>query len=584
MWLVFFQSDYSDDFDYDYIVDHNYHKREIDVPVASQAVQSQKDALTECDDPKDSPTTQNGAPTATELPSSNHILHAISNRDPRCRKRAIESESQSDNAIHMEEEKDEAAVDKADVDENKDEENGQTLADDEDVLDIFGDDDDFDEQREITDSRTKRARIEVDQSQAAKVVVSQQLQSSKPAIQNVERPILPAGPFKIPKLTKNNTQVTIQNDFVSKPMPQTVMVVRQNGAPLQPSTSTDNTRMNERIPIKQRLGLLHGTDPCQLARTVNKNRSGQVNIAATPKPSTPADTASRNRILQASQRLLMHSEQTEANLAVPAAIVEKPCSSKEYVMPSFVTNPLENQPAFNVLFRNVCRKYIGDKCTLPPAGCSFSHILPDVEHLRAKLDDIGPKNAVAVYELFVVRSKNLFTRFFPVFCDYFGTHKLEASLQQMIPDCCHPERRMFQFFPHIVDGYMKMGKSFDMALRKLITKVQKRTPQSNNVILKLILDERNTKLELFFNILSALAKQEGFFYPVESVNRIVRIFVSDEDYNEDLMMVIWTVLVKIPMSQTQRVDNELLLQFYEKAHSKMGGGILPPLPTNHDLP
>lgn len=568
--MFFFQSDYSDDYEYDYIVDHNYHKREIDVPVASQAVQSQKDALTECDDPKNSPTTQNSARTATELPSSNQILHAISNRDPRCRKRAIESENQSDNAIHMEEEKDEADVEKGDVDEDKDEENEQTLADDEDVLDIFGDDDDFDEQREITDSRPKRARIEVDQTQTAKVVVSQQSQSSKPANQIVERPILPAGPFKIPKVTKNNTQVTIKNDFVSKPIPQTVMVVRQNGAPLQPSTSIDNTRMNERIPVKQRLGLLNGTDPGQLARTVNENRSVQGNIAATPKPSTPADTASRNRILQASQRLLMRSQQTEVNLAVPVATAEKPCSSKEYVMPSFVTNPLENQPAFNVLFRNVCRKYIGDKCTLPPAGCSFSHILPDVEHLRAKLDGIGPKNAVAVYDLFVVRSKNLFTRFVPVFCDYFGTHKLEASLQQIISDCCHPERRMFQFFPHIVDGYLKMGKSFDMALRKLIPKVPKRTPQSNNVILKLILDERNTKLELFFNVLATLANQEGFYYPVESVNRIVRIFVSNTDHNEDLMMIIWTVLLKVPMSQQQRIDSELLCQFYDKASSKLG--------------
>lgn len=594
-----FQSDISDDIDYDFFPeirrspgDHNYTKRKEDKPTVLETAAQPNDALTdEQNAVQMSVTQQNGVSTTAEVANankSNEKVHAnaISTRDPRCRKRANESETQNNDADHMNAES--VCNTNGEVHEKDDDteapNNDETIAEDEDVLDIFGDDDYFDEQNDFDDPKPKRARIEVEKCRTSKAVPVQQPQPPKSVSETIQRPVVPSGPFKIPKLSarvinSNQTQVTIQNDSVTKRPPQIqISVAQQNVEPPQASTSTGNIGLNERMPVKQRLGLLQGMNPSHLARTVvnksNDNRRGiQNGISAAPKP---MDVASRNRILQASQRLLPQNKQKNADPATAAAPAIMASTSQEYVMPSFVVNPLENQPAFNVLFRNMCRRFIGDKCALIPSACPFSHTLPDPASIRAKLEDIGQRNAIDVYQLFVLRSKKLFTRYVPIFCDYFGAHKLETLLVETIAHCRHQERRYYTNFTDIVDGFVKAGHPYHTSLRKLINEVKKRTMQASNVILKLILDERNTRLELFFNVLDSMVKQDGFVFPIESMNRLLRIFVSRNDNNDELMMLIWSILTKFP--DQSRMDNELLTQFCSMTALNMGNARAEPPP------
>lgn len=605
--MFLFQSIVSDDFDYDLYgtaSEHNYFKRENDDSTISKARTSENNTSTNCNGTTKFPTPQNNELSASEMSSvsqvdSHHVnssqidssqvvssqtvssqavsseadlsqkVHTISNRDPRCRKRVNESENPNSNHDDV---KSGSHVNDEKVDDNEtlaEDDDNEILAEDEDVLDLFGEDD-FDEQVEIGDPQPKRARIEINHRETSNVVPLQQPKPSKPTSENIERHSQQAisRPYTIPRktatlTTTNKTQVTIENGHVS--------VTRQNGTPQLPSTSMENTKINDRLPIKQRLGVLQGTNPIHFAKNIRKSIPNNI-AAVQPKPPTSSlNEASRKRIIQTSQKL--RKEPTEIVLTVPPGKTEKPNNCKEYLMPSFVANPVEHQPAFNVPFRNICRKYINDKCSLTPATCPFPHNLPNEDYMRAQLDAMGTKKAVEVYQLFVVRSQKLFNRYAPVFCEYFGAHKLERQLMQTIPHCCRVERRVFSYFTNIVDGFLKMGMSFDMALRKLIVTIPKRTSQANNMILRLILDERNTKLELFFGVLETLNKQAGYVYPIESVNRILRIFVSNTKHSDALMMIIWSILTKIPSSQQIRIDNELLTQFYAKTSSNMGGSL-----------
>lgn len=511
-----------------------------------------------------------------ETPSSQQVF-SISDRDPRCRKRAneivqiddVKEEKRAKNSSP--ESAGDANREKSGSDESQEDEhaeiNNETVAEDEDVLDIFGDDADFEDQSVFAESQPKQART-VDANAATTITVPLQQPQSK-VQENVQRSF--GKPYKIPKLVaNNNTQITIQNDLAKHSVPQSVSVARPRATPLQPSTANVSANIINRIPAKQRLGLLSGINPSHLAKAIS-NASISSKLPTAPTPSTSSASASQIRILQETERLSQQQQQISAKSAVPAAVVKKSIVLKEYAMPSFAINRLENEPVFNVLFQNICRKYIGDKCTQPSA-CPFSHTLPDLERFRTQLDAFGPGNVNELYDSFVVRSEKLFVRYVSVFCDYFGAHKLESQLVKTVRHCCHPERRLYTYFAQIVDGFVTAGKSYDMALLKLIAliPIPKRNEQINNMLLKLIVDDRIERLDLFYKDLKLIANQDRYVFPIEPTNRLLRIYVNSDPSDEELLFLLWEVLSKISSRTNHSIDQQLLGEFYVKTTLNMG--------------
>lgn len=582
----------SDDIDYDFYGEHNNHKRELEESQADERPNGGV-SIEECSEQL-SASIQNSVASPTGVPTENQNekRHAISSRDPRCRKRANENDAApSTRATDPGENGANGTGKGSQTDDTQTEDNDANAADDEDVLDIFGDDDYFDTQSEVGEPQPKKARIEVEPNRTSKNApeARESVPLAKSAIEPATRTVVSQGSFKIPKLCA--PQVTIKNDYVTKQLqsqPQSLPLTRTLFVPKQ--TADGSKQMTERIPIKQRIGFLKGMDPSQLTQSLtrsnaNTNRSVSSKSVAAPKPSSGPDPESQKRVLLAyksSQELQNKINKTNAN--VTAVLPSRSVSVKEYALPSFAMNPLENEPPFNVLFRNVCRRFIDGKCPVPPITCRFNHTMPDSEFVRNKLDQFGSKNAIQLFEVFLLRSKKLFTLYMSVFCDYFGVHKLETLLEEMVLHCCDPDRRMWSHLTHVVDGLLKMGLAFHVALRKLFMLIPRRTIQANNAVLKLMLDDRNTRLELFFNIMKSLANQANFVYPIEAVNRILHIFVTKPDHGEELMMLIWQILTKIPTSQQSRIDNELLVQFMSKTSSTAGkvvGSVAATTPAEH---
>lgn len=551
-------------------------------------------------------TSHNGALMSNEVPLLQQMQQppqpdvemaiAMPNRDPRTR---------SQNRANVKQTADGKFTDRKDDCDNTIDFAAAAAAEDDDVLNIFCDDDDdniFDKNSEFSESQPKRARLSADNSEISNTGRSQQLHSDESvnsAHVTVQRPIVTNVVFKIPSLITTNSNSNRKNN--NKPLTNhkselKKTIFNSNAKPSQPYLSTiQSKKINARLPstiqtkkiearhpIKQRLGIYEGINPVHLARPVNRciasvpvRALASVPVPALASAAIPA--SDRNRIVQESERLMMKINKTDS-VATPLATTSaalktsaaNPTNVVQYLMPSFVIDPLANQPVFDYIFKNICRKYIDGKCDLIPSTCQYSHNLPDTICLRKNLDAIGLTKATELYEIFVVRSKKLFSRYAPEFCDYFGTHKALEQLIEMIGHCNHKQRRLYAFFAHIVDGLVKLGMSYALALRKLIVAIKVRTFEANNMILKLILDEKITNLKPFYNVLDAFARQKSYVYPVESINRILRICITEAMPNQEFIQIIWFILTKVQDVMEQRIDPELLAGFYKIAMPDMG--------------
>lgn len=249
------------------------------------------------------------------------------------------------------------------------------------------------------------------------------------------------------------------------------------------------------------------------------------------------------------------TEQTKEKPAIPNSANIQPSSLFAICLPSFVNNPSSDEPAFHLLFLNVCRPFMNNKCT---GDCRFSHELPDHARFNQLLAQLSQKDVLQTYNVFILRMKKLCLKYFIDFCEYFGDHSLETSLIQMINDC--EDQGEYKFFPQIIKNLIKIGNSYDVALRKIISVLRHRNNKANDAIINLTLDERNLDIEPFCDLLYELAIQDNYMYPIECINRLMTLLI--EKKHSKLYLIISTVISKLDSANMLKLNSALVEETY----------------------
>lgn len=372
--------------------------------------------------------------------------------------------------------------------------------------------------------------------------------------------------FKIPKLVNNDRSNPIEIEkksliLTKRKTPTPVVNRKLSLQSLLPGFHLINAN---RVPIKQRLGQLKNINSARMLLKPNQNATV---VTASPAVSLPPEQVEKT--IQAAEQLLQKSQNAQQLNKLPEKIASKETVSNcSYLMPSFVVNPYEKEPAFNVLFMNVCRNFINGGCTLNPARCPFIHTMPENDFFRQALNKIGQKHVIETYNVFILRCPKLFEKYFPEFCDYFGSNSLEQQLIQMVNDCTYVERRIFMFLKNIVNAFVKMGMPYSMALRKLIGAIKKRTIPTTHTVLKLILDRQNKNLKPFFDILQSMTEMDGFVFPTEAINRLLLVY--DQEKNQNLLHIIWLIIANLTPESQQNIDGDLFTAFLDNLTKNIG--------------
>lgn len=224
--------------------------------------------------------------------------------------------------------------------------------------------------------------------------------------------------------------------------------------------------------------------------------------------------------------------------------------------PSFAIGPQQFEPPFSYLFKRVCRSHMHNACE-NQNECGFEHVLPDHKLVRKSLDKMYQKSVNDLYDNYMRRNQKLFDFYFDVFCDFFADHNLCDKLKQMVDDC--NERRAQFHFGRIVDGFIKTGQTYVMALGTLITSVTKRQIGSSREIIQLILNPRNDNIRAFVGILDSIVHSEQVKFRPEWVKSLLLI------HNEKNVLELGKTICKLVSDKhiVANVDPEFLTKFYE---------------------
>lgn len=162
---------------------------------------------------------------------------------------------------------------------------------------------------------------------------------------------------------------------------------------------------------------------------------------------------------------------------------------------SYSESPIKNckadpfgprEPHTSALLSDVCFKFLNDRCD--SSACVLHHYLPTVQEMNEKLQTLEQPQCIQFYNVYLLRCRRLFTKYFSIFCSFFGKHKLQDELTQMIEDCV--KREFYQYFAYILKGFQLTGMKYSEIVQYFI-KNTNHTPNCNKIILKIILDHQN---------------------------------------------------------------------------------------------
>lgn len=245
-----------------------------------------------------------------------------------------------------------------------------------------------------------------------------------------------------------------------------------------------------------------------------------------------------------------------AAFALPSFAMLTAKAGPQLTYPSFAIGPQQFEPPFSYLFKRMCRSHMHNACE-NQNECGFEHVLPDHKLVRKSLDKMYQKSVIDLYDNYMRRNQKLFEFYFDVFCDFFADHNLCDKLKQMVDDC--NERRSQFHFGRIVDGFIKTGQSYVMALGTVITSVTKRQIGSSREIIQLILNPRNDNIRAFIGILDSIVHSEQVKFRGEWVNTLLLI------HNEKNVLELGKTICKLVSDKhiVANVNSEFLTKFYE---------------------
>lgn len=413
---------------------------------------------------------------------------------------------------------------------------------DEDVLTIFDyeqfDDDLFNEVSDISSKRIKLGNNKIN-AQPEKVIGSYTI----PKLKQIKK-------LPIPLPSSSNLIVQIKN--------QDKQVL--NGEVKSNKRQSVKDRLGSRIPTKSGNTITKQMPPA-IANVLNPTADPVElkSTTATSNNTTQSAVESENIELIAKRYIEKHKNNENSKFSKDNA-TNKTNEIKTFELPKFFLKPTENQPAFSVLFGEVCRRYLHGQCD-KSTGCQLLHFLPESQLIQNKLDVIGSENVIDLYNVFLIRSTKLFNRYFPLFVKYFAEQNMSLMLYQMITDCSHAGRRMQIFLNDIVNGLCSMNMTFSDAIDKVIEHIYNRNLPNLAAVLNLILNERNENVDKYYDYIKDLADHPRFMFAPEQINRLLKIFI--EGNTATLLMTIWTVLTKYPTSQNAKLNDEFFQKFVE---------------------
>lgn len=398
---------------------------------------------------------------------------------------------------------------------------------------------------------------------------------SRPMNEPVGQQLLFNNPERLTITKSNNTTIpeSVNRD------PRMAKTVAQNVA--GPAISAPSTEKNAdplqksgnnppRLSVKDRLGNRVGGKPFTHQKTgfiINNNTAGPMNGAA-PKAIEKRATGafsnlSRNQTGTASQ---INVQQPHPDLPT---FVRKELEQKSlctFQMPSFATTSQRYDRIFHRIFERTCHLYMHDACA-QPHECQLNHQLPDHDYFLSCINKMEKDRVIDLYDEFMCRCKKLFDFYFIDFCDYFGQRGLTGNLKKMVDDCKMHKTPFF--FKAVVDGFMKMGKTFSNALTEVIHVVGFGTPRTSKEIIQLILNPRNDNIKPFVAVLDAMSRQENFKFTTEWITRILAIHL-DKDVME-LNSIIWRLIdLNRIGNDLEKIDQTLMTRFFDNVKKNPG--------------
>lgn len=348
-------------------------------------------------------------------------------------------------------------------------------------------------------------------------------------------------------------------------------------------TLTGKPAVNNRVSVKNRLGIRQPLDqsnqqkakqdilkPGVEKQTYNMDTIDQSKVRvvkrqlnntsrAPPKPSTSS--------IQSLSIEDIHAFALKNIITMPFSAPIQP-ESIDLLMPSFTVTDIHNE-IFTFIFGPVCRRFMYEKCLNNPNNCSLEHRLPDKDTFNAKLNKVSPPIVTELYDVFILRNKHIFNEYFTSFAEYFGKHRLEEKLIQMVTDCV--QRNSQRNFRRILDGFGHMDVPYTIALKKLVRAINRPSMLTCNSLVLTIFDTRNREIQPFLEILEKLSKNREFVFPADTVNRMLRIFVANRS---DKMRCILHNLLVVRKFHHSTIDKELLVSFHKIAaeQQKSNGG------------
>lgn len=246
-------------------------------------------------------------------------------------------------------------------------------------------------------------------------------------------------------------------------------------------------------------------------------------VGQSPEPSTSAAVFSvnplHNDINELSEPLISSPSPDDDLCRSPSPIAIIPPSPFRYNEISKIDpfGPREHHTA--ALLSEVCFKYLNDRCD--SNACVLHHYLPAVEEVNNELQKLEQTHLIQFYNVYLLRNRRLFTKYFSVFCATFGKRQLKEDLTQMVEDCV--KREYYQYFAYISKSFLVTGMDYSDIVQCFISKTN-HTPNCNKSIMKIILDHQNIRyVENFIREIELIAIQLNYEFDGEIKKKLENI-------------------------------------------------------------
>lgn len=208
------------------------------------------------------------------------------------------------------------------------------------------------------------------------------------------------------------------------------------------------------------------------------------------------------------------------------------------------------------IFGKPCPHYLEDKC-LQDMFCMQIHNLPSDQIVRENLKKAKPKAVNEANKLLMKHSK-LGTKYFSIFCEYYGSTKDRRNLLEMAKHCKKP--MYIANLSDVVEAFVTSGLEYNITIDLILRNCKNELPPADLVyILRVILDKRNKEAGAHCKDFMDLFTSNDHIFIIEIINRI--ILLTMECKMIDLLDFALNVLNKCTMTTLRSLDSTALDKF-----------------------